>query len=262
MLHTLMHPGPSFIFMCVSCLFAWVTTAASSDVAVEHARSVPMIASDAGVPGRAPSDSNDEVYELIPIDTLFYVDNRGLTRILVELNGVPFKFVTDAAEVHRSANAFLIPREGEITVNIAAYIIPDVANYMTITTQGPEGSDAFFLIGDLLPPGQEIAYAIKNLVELPGEFDLLQNYPNPFLDHTTLTYHIPEHRLIGLPVKVTIYDAAGRLVRTLVNDLRYPGTFTAVWDGDSSDGVRAAGGIYFAHLRADAFTKTVKIVRL
>src|SRR5690606_22480953 len=100
----------------------------------------------------------EDQLELIDIDTLFYVANRGLSRIFVELNGHAFKLVTDTTEWRQSGNAFPIPQFGEITVSIGAYIVGG-DNCMTVKSQGPSGSDADLVIGDLLVPGQHIAYA-------------------------------------------------------------------------------------------------------
>ena len=46
-------------------------------------------------------------------------------------------------------------------------------------------------------------------------------------------------------VTVKIYDVAGRLVRTLVNEVKDAGAYSAVWDGRNNGGVGVASGIYF-----------------
>lgn len=201
-----------------------------------------------------------ERFELIDIDTLFYIENRGLTRILVNLNGHPFKLVVDPAEVRRSANAFLIPEFGEITLNIAAYIRPGEDNFMEVASQGPEGASAELIIGDLFVPGQEVAYAIENLMELPDAFGLLQSYPNPFSDRTRITYEIPQNRTSGLRVSLVLYDVLGRQTRVLVDEERYPGTFSVVWDGRADHGRLAAGGVYFCLMVAGEVRETIRLV--
>ena len=218
----------------------------------------------------------EERFPLIAIDTLFYIDNQGLTRVLVDLNGHVFKLATDPDEVRQSANAFLIPKEGDITINIADYIVPDDDdpfddtceegvpasgnNCIEIIPQGPEETDAEIIIGDLLLPDQEVAYRVEDLTDVPTDFALVGNAPNPFGAATTIIYDIQENRTTGLPVSLHIYNAAGRRVRTLVDEQRYPGRFTVRWDGTGDDGVPVASGVYFCQMTAEGVRETISMV--
>jgi len=60
-----------------------------------------------------------ERFELLAIDTLLHVDNEGIERFFIDLNACSFKLVTAPDEPARSQNAFLIPRQGPITINVA-----------------------------------------------------------------------------------------------------------------------------------------------
>ena len=218
----------------------------------------------------------EERFPLIAIDTLFYIDNQGLTRVLVDLNGRTFKLATDPAEVRQSANAFLIPARGGITINIADYLVPDDDdpfddtceedvpasgnNCIEILPQGPEEADAEIIIGDLLLPDQEVAYRVENLTDIPAGFALVGNAPNPFGAATLITYDIQENRTTGLPVSLRIYNAAGRRVRTLVDERRYPGRFVVRWDGTGDDGRPVASGVYFCQMIAESVRETISIV--
>jgi hypothetical protein len=212
-----------------------------------------------------------ESFELIDIDTLFYIHNQGIERVWVNLNGYPFKLAADPEEVQRSQNAFLIPQYGEITLNIAEYILPcndpnpfgcGLLNMMSLRSQGPAGAEAEVIVGDLLVPGQTVAFTVTGLEALPERFALLQSYPNPFADRTTLTFSIPEQRTMGLSVRLTIYDVIGRPVRQLADARYFPGHFSIVWDGTDQAGQPVAAGIYFGHIMADAFFQTVRLIRL
>lgn len=75
----------------------------------------------------------------------------------------------------------------------------------------------------------------------------LRNYPNPFNPHTTLAYSIPANAHTSL----RIYNAAGQLVRTLVDETKSAGHYEVVWDGRNSNGNSLASGIYFATLESD-----------
>lgn len=88
---------------------------------------------------------------------------------------------------------------------------------------------------------------------------LAQNYPNPFNPTTTIRYSIKEHGHVSLKV----YDVAGRLVKTLVNEVKQPGMMHEVrWSGRSNAGDPVASGVYFYKMVMKDFTKTRKLVLL
>jgi len=74
---------------------------------------------------------------------------------------------------------------------------------------------------------------------------LLPNYPNPFNPQTTIPYALPQAGYVEL----ALYDAAGRLVRTLVNEARPAGDSVVRWDGVDDGGRAVASGTYFARMR-------------
>jgi hypothetical protein len=88
---------------------------------------------------------------------------------------------------------------------------------------------------------------------VPDKFSLGQNYPNPFNPTTNIEFQIPKSGLVNL----TIYDALGRKVETLVNQNLCAGTYKA--DLDASNLV---SGIYFYRLSAGDFSETKKMILL
>ena len=83
--------------------------------------------------------------------------------------------------------------------------------------------------------------------------------PNPFNPSTTIRYQVAES---GTPTQVGIYDAAGKLIRTLVNEPFTDGERTVVWDGRDHAGALMASGVYFARLTAGANRTSIKLVLL
>jgi len=63
-------------------------------------------------------------------------------------------------------------------------------------------------------------------------------------------------------VNLGVYDAAGSLIRTLVNGTLDPGSQSATWDRTDSDGRRVANGTYFYRLIADGQTVAGKAIVL
>jgi len=85
---------------------------------------------------------------------------------------------------------------------------------------------------------------------------LAQNYPNPFNPSTVIRFGI----LREGAVKLRIFDVSGRLVRTLVDETKTPGKYTAVWYGSNDSGKPVASGVYFYLLEAKEYRKAKKLV--
>lgn len=79
---------------------------------------------------------------------------------------------------------------------------------------------------------------------VPGEFTLQQNYPNPFNPSTVISYSVPQNAA-GTRVTLTVYDALGRLVATLVNGAQSPGAHAVRFDAGT-----IASGVYYYRLDA------------
>ncbi len=97
--------------------------------------------------------------------------------------------------------------------------------------------------------------------KLPTSFALTQNHPNPFNPTTTIEYAIPGSAG-SVHVTVSIYDVAGRLVRTLVNGTAAPGIHSANWDGRDDRGSSVGSGVYFYRIEAGGFRANRKMVLL
>jgi hypothetical protein len=88
---------------------------------------------------------------------------------------------------------------------------------------------------------------------------LSQNRPNPFNPTTTIEFSVKERA----NVQLRIYNVAGQLVRTLVNEAKTPGeVHTATWDGRNDAGQSVSSGVYFYKLVAGSFVQTKKMVLL
>jgi flagellar hook assembly protein FlgD len=79
-------------------------------------------------------------------------------------------------------------------------------------------------------------------------------YPNPFNPSTTLQYGLKE----AGQVKISVFNARGQLIRTLVNESKAAGTYQIVWDGKDNNGHIASSGNYFFRMETKEDVKTVK----
>jgi len=75
----------------------------------------------------------------------------------------------------------------------------------------------------------------------------------------TITYSVPHEGA----VKISLHDATGRLVRTLVDSAPGRGTHGLTWDGTDNQGRRVRAGICFAQASAgqDRVTRRVVLIR-
>lgn len=90
-------------------------------------------------------------------------------------------------------------------------------------------------------------------VVAPLQFTLHQNYPNPFNPVTTINYTIAEAN----KVELTVYDALGRKVTSLVNEFKQAGSYSLVFDAS-----RLASGVYYYRITSGSFVDTKKLVLL
>ncbi len=96
---------------------------------------------------------------------------------------------------------------------------------------------------------------------LPKAFSLSQNYPNPFNPSTTIRFDVPEGHA-SVPVDISIYDLRGRLIRTLVDEEKPPGTYQVHWNGRDDMGTKVPSGVYLYRITAGDFISTRKMVMM
>ncbi|MBD3232215.1 MAG: T9SS type A sorting domain-containing protein, partial [candidate division Zixibacteria bacterium] len=91
-------------------------------------------------------------------------------------------------------------------------------------------------------------------LEIPAEFTLLGNYPNPFNAGTTISYTLPEKS----EVRLEVYNLLGQLIETLFEGRQQAGEYSVMWDASGF-----ASGIYIYRLTAGerVFSKRMTLVK-
>lgn len=92
----------------------------------------------------------------------------------------------------------------------------------------------------------------------PSEYNLKQNFPNPFNPETNISYSLAKET----KVKLTIYNMLGQQVATLVNGVQKAGLNTAHWNGRDNRGVLAGSGVYIYKLESPEFNSTKMMLML
>jgi formylglycine-generating enzyme required for sulfatase activity len=95
--------------------------------------------------------------------------------------------------------------------------------------------------------------------DIPLDFSLSQNYPDPFNPSTTIRYALPARSL----VRIVIYNLLGQVVKVLTDAEQQPGYQSVVWNAN------AASGMYFYRIEASSidnpnnrFVETKKMLLL
>ncbi|MEO8446978.1 MAG: T9SS type A sorting domain-containing protein [bacterium] len=86
---------------------------------------------------------------------------------------------------------------------------------------------------------------------IPEQFNLYNNYPNPFNPNTIIKFDVIKTQMVSLK----IYNTLGEEVRTLVNQVMSPGEYSVDFSAGS-----IASGIYFYRLETDGFAQTKRMM--
>lgn len=82
--------------------------------------------------------------------------------------------------------------------------------------------------------------------EIPQDFELYPNYPNPFNPQTTLSYNLPKEA----NVEIKIYDILGKIIKTFSFLKQQRGKNEFRWNANSFLGCSTSSGIYFYQVTA------------
>ena len=89
--------------------------------------------------------------------------------------------------------------------------------------------------------------------EMPLSFEVFSNYPNPFNPVTKIRFGVPENSL----VKISVYDALGKSIETLVNENLSSGSYEVQFDGS-----KFAAGVYYCRMTSTGFSDVKKLILL
>ena len=97
----------------------------------------------------------------------------------------------------------------------------------------------------------------KNMLHAQ-EFNVSQNFPNPFNPITSIQYTIPVNGFVD----IIIYDMKGRVVKNLKSDYEVAGTKNIQWNATDNFGTSVPTGMYIYSVKAGPFLKNTKMILL
>lgn len=86
---------------------------------------------------------------------------------------------------------------------------------------------------------------------VPSEFRLGQNYPNPFREKTIIKFCVP----CKIKVQLKVYNEEGRLIRTLVDEEKNPGTYEVEFHLSKAESLLEKGCYYCCLVAGDYSTE-------
>jgi hypothetical protein len=88
-------------------------------------------------------------------------------------------------------------------------------------------------------------------IAVPLKFDLSNAYPNPWNPTTTIRYQVP----VNILVSIKVFDALGKEVTTLVNEVKPAGSYEVMFNGKG-----LSSGVYYYQMKSENFIETKKII--
>lgn len=96
-----------------------------------------------------------------------------------------------------------------------------------------------------------ISTDVKASVNVHEGYSLSQNFPNPFISSTHISYSIP----VKSKVCIKVFDAMGREIETIENSNKQAGTYTIVYDAN-----HLSKGEYYYKMTANDYVATKKLM--
>ncbi|MBT7618503.1 MAG: T9SS type A sorting domain-containing protein, partial [Calditrichaeota bacterium] len=163
--------------------------------------------------------------------------------------------LSESGEYEDAAEEYDLARQNAETLNDSILAVID---YIAVS----ELVDSDINVAEAVIVPQKITSLLKLLDEsggsssgsiIPDDYVLSAAFPNPFNSVTKIKFGLPEMSI----VKVSVYDASGRLVKILANGVHLAGYHTTLLNGNT-----LSSGIYFYRIDAGSFKQTRKLILL
>jgi hypothetical protein len=141
--------------------------------------------------------------------------------------------------------------------SLSAQIDPNSTRRYAVTdTTAEAGATYYYLLETIDQNGVRQHHGpVQTTLELPKEFKVHQNFPNPFNPQTQIRFQLPN----AIKTQVVIYNMVGQKVRTLVDERLEPGYHEIIWDGHNENGVRVGSGVYYYRVIAGDYSEIKKM---
>jgi hypothetical protein len=197
---------------------------------------------------------NIGVSQPVEIETVLYRQMGFLEGLVRNENGIPIQ----GATAHLNSYVTTTNEMG-----IFHFAVP-VGSYFLLVSMEGMTSQSFMGVQILAEQYQDYNITLHpgtatDDPETPPLSNMLLNcYPNPFGNQTTMQYQLKQAGQVSLE----IYNLKGQLVRTLLSINKSPGTYEIIWGGRNNKGEIAGSGVYFCKMTAGDYTTTKKLLKI
>jgi PKD repeat protein len=98
--------------------------------------------------------------------------------------------------------------------------------------------------------------------EIPQQFLLHNNFPNPFNTSTSIQIDIPDNALTDESIALSIYTILGEKVQDLYRGPLSPGSYRLQWNGKNEAGSDMASGLYILVFQSRSYFSSKKMMLL
>ena len=120
----------------------------------------------------------------------------------------------------------------------------------TLTVQASDGILSV-LSTHIISAGKVVG--VQKISEIPTEYALCQNFPNPFNPTTSIRFAVPKESFI----KLSVFNVLGQEIMNLVNKVYSPGNYQVSFDASKLN-----SGIYFYQIKSNDFVSSKKMMVL
>lgn len=155
-------------------------------------------------------------------------------------------FISNAARTQlKSVSGQLINGRGTVEKLVHVRVSFYLNNQFMGETFTDEAGKFKFSVSTVISDNNE---PIKN-------YQLYQNYPNPFKTTTTISYALDKEGIVSLEV----FNILGQRVKTMINTHQPRGFHSLIWDGTNEAGDLCSKGTYFYRIQFDGRTEIKKM---
>jgi hypothetical protein len=226
-----------------------------------------------------PGQSVCVYYDIYSSEFFYYLDNSptfGYPNDSTDARGNIAGYVTDSTGVGIEGVEILYGYNSDLTIATLSkavytdssgyFIFNDYAKIVSISF----GKENFNTVYETLQvwPDSTVAISakldpivgIKNSEGNPAiaEYQLLQNFPNPFNPVTAIEYFLPQ----TANVRIDILNVLGQRVRILVAGQRPAGSHRIIWDGKDDLNRQVPSGVYIYQLTTGKYRESRKMLLL
>jgi len=218
-----------------------------------------------GMPKKLPFDHH-ELMALVAPRALFVLGNPDMEWLAEESGHVACKAAHEVWKALGVPDRFGFSKVGghghcqlpdsqrpEVIVFVEKFLLGDETVNTEDIAISPYDPDLSRWITWDTPTLRASSIDIGNSEKVTAQFDLLENYPNPFNPVTTIDYYLKQEN----HVQLSVYDVTGKKIRTLINRRQTAGKQTFSFDGSE-----LASGIYIYTLQVGKFVKSRKMLLL